>query len=128
MTGKATQDETTQATRRDAATDLAGRVPRVEFLDRAGYRQRRFRDAASLLPVVAAVLMILPLMWPRNTPDQSLTSSGMIYLFGLWIVLIIFAFGLSRILRFSGTETGTETGVGIGTDTGGETGPKGLGE
>jgi len=83
---------------------------RVEFLDRAGYRQRRFRDAASLLPVVAGVLMILPLMWPRDTPDQSLTSDGMIYLFCLWFGLILLAFGVSRVLRFSGGDTGLETG------------------
>ena len=99
-----------RAVQRDTPAEIAGRVPRVEFLDRAGYRQRRFRDAASLLPVVAAVLMILPLMWPRGTPEQSLTSSGMIYLFGLWFVLIILAFGLSRVLRFSGTETGADAG------------------
>lgn len=102
------QRETTQATQRDVVNDMAGRVPRVEFLDRAGYRQRRFRDAASLLPVVAAVLMMLPLMWPRETSDQSLTSSGMIYLFGLWIVLICAAFGLARVLRFSDTSSGPD--------------------
>lgn len=74
---------------------------RTEFLDRDSYRQRRFRDAARWLPILAAVLMLLPLMWPRDTPDQSLTSSGIIYLFGLWVFLIALAFLLSRVLRFS---------------------------
>ena len=77
------------------------RTPRIEFLERSSYRQRRMRDAARVLPIVAAVLMVLPLMWPRDTPDQSLTSSGILYLFGLWFVLILFAFSLSRVLRLT---------------------------
>lgn len=75
---------------------------RVEFLERSSYRQRRFRDAARMIPIFAAVLMMLPLMWPRESPDQSLTSSGIIYLFGLWFVLVVLAFWLSRILQFTG--------------------------
>ena len=75
------------------------RIPRIEFLERDSYRQRRFRDAARILPVFAVVMMFLPLMWPREAPDQSLTSSGMIYLFGLWAVLVVLAFIMSRILR-----------------------------
>lgn len=71
----------------------------IEFLDRPAYRQRRFRDGARLLPLVAAVLMFLPLMWPRDAPDQSLTSSGMIYMFVLWLGLVIGAFVLSRVLK-----------------------------
>ena len=93
---------------RDTVSEVVGRVPRVEFLDRAGYRQRRFRDAAKLLPVVAAVFMILPLMWPKEEPDQSLTSSGMIYLFGLWFILILLALGLAWVLRFSSGDAVNE--------------------
>lgn len=75
---------------------------KVEFLERETYRQRRFRDAARMLPVFAAVLMFLPLMWPRDDAGQSLTSSGMIYLFGLWVVLVAVSFALSRVLKFEG--------------------------
>jgi len=74
---------------------------RIEFLERKSYRQRRFRDAARVIPLFAAVLMMLPLMWPR---DSSLTSSGMLYLFGLWVLLVLFAFVLSRMLQFDVTE------------------------
>jgi len=70
-----------------------------EFLDRAQYRQRRFRDAARVLPVLAAMMMALPLLWPRGGDGQSLTSSGMVYLFGLWIVLIGLSLGLSLVLK-----------------------------
>lgn len=76
---------------------------RTTFLERANYRQRRFRDAARWLPVFAVVLMLLPLMWPRDEAHQSLTSSGMIYLFGLWTLLVVLAFLLSRVLRQSST-------------------------
>jgi hypothetical protein len=83
---------------------------RIEFLERDNYRQRRFRDAAHFVPVFGAVLMLLPLMWPREATDQSLTSSGMIYLFGLWIVLIFIALALSRALRFEVQKDDKETG------------------
>ncbi|HCP80137.1 MAG TPA: hypothetical protein DIT67_00560 [Octadecabacter sp.] len=74
---------------------------RSEFLERSSYRQRRIRDGARLLPVVALVLMALPLMWPRNSPEQSLTSDGITYIFGLWFLLIVVSFLLSRVLRLS---------------------------
>lgn len=78
---------------------------RIEFLEREGYRQRRWRDGARLLPLFAIVMMILPLLWPREQPDQSLTSSGIIYLFGLWAVLVVVSFILSRVLRFGEPAT-----------------------
>lgn len=76
----------------------------IEFLERSSYRQRRFRDAARILPLFATVLMFLPLMWPRAEPDQSLTSTGMVYLFGLWLGLVICAFILSRVLKFNPSD------------------------
>lgn len=76
---------------------------RIEFLEREGYRQRRWRDGARLLPVFAIVMMFLPLLWPRDRPDQSLTSSGIIYLFGLWTLLVVVSFILSRVLQFGET-------------------------
>jgi len=96
-----------QATQ-NAKIGMARRGPRVEFLDRVGYRQRRIRDAARVLPVVAVALMILPLMWSRDEPKESLTSSGIIYLFGLWIVLVVLAFILSKVLRFADVEMDNE--------------------
>jgi len=88
--------------RRDCDMDTG---PRTTFLERANYRQRRFRDAARWLPVFAIILMLLPVMWPRENEGQSLTSSGMIYLFGLWVVVVAFAFALSRVLHLNeGTD------------------------
>jgi hypothetical protein len=55
---------------------------------------------------------MLPLMWPRETPDQSLTSSGIIYVFGLWVLLVALAFLLSRVLRYSEALDGERSGWG----------------
>jgi len=83
-------------------------IGRTEFLERENYRQRRFRDGARMLPLLAVVLMMLPLLWPRETAEQSLTSSGIIYLFGLWFVLIVLAFLFSRLLRVEPSEAKDE--------------------
>ncbi|MCF2904279.1 hypothetical protein L0666_04720 [Octadecabacter sp. CECT 8868] len=82
--------------------------PRTKFLERSNYRQRRFRDAARWLPLFGAVFMVFPLMWPRETLDQSLTSSSMIYLFALWVILAVLAFVLNLVLRVSDSIDGDE--------------------
>ena len=72
---------------------------RIEFLDRKNYRQRRLRDAARVLPLFGMVLMFMPLMWSGGDPEQRLTSTGFVYLFGLWFVLIVLAAVLALVLR-----------------------------
>ena len=68
------------------------------FLARASYRRRRLRDAARLLPIVGAFLLLLPVLW---TPDGkiALTSGEMIYFFGVWLFLILVAAAFARGLR-----------------------------
>ncbi|EAQ04769.1 hypothetical protein OB2597_05785 [Pseudooceanicola batsensis HTCC2597] len=69
------------------------------FLGRVSYRQRRLADAARLMPVLGAILMALPLLWPRageaGTPP---TSVAMIYIFGVWTLLTVLAALLSHWL------------------------------
>jgi hypothetical protein len=68
------------------------------FLARRSYRRRRMMDAARLLPVVGAVLFMLPVLWrPAETPLAD-TGPGAIYLFGVWGLLIVAAVLLSRAL------------------------------
>jgi hypothetical protein len=57
------------------------------FLARAPYRRRRLRDAARLLPVFGAVLLLLPLLWTAGA-RMSLRSGDLIYFFTIWLVLI----------------------------------------
>jgi len=65
------------------------------FLARTTYRQRRLRDAARLLPLLGAVLVAIPLLWPRGGETAAATSSAIIYVFVVWVVLIALAFVLA---------------------------------
>ncbi|MFD1194155.1 hypothetical protein ACFQ3C_05695 [Seohaeicola saemankumensis] len=74
------------------------------FLERRSYRQRRLTDAARLLPVLGALLWLVPLLWPRSqpaaTPDVAAvsTSSAILYMFGVWTFLALMALFLSVML------------------------------
>lgn len=71
------------------------------FVERRGYRRRRMMDAARLLPVLGAVLFLLPLLWAPSDLDDAAaapaaTSHTYIYLFVVWAALIVLAGVLSR--------------------------------
>ncbi len=68
------------------------------FVPRASYRQRRVRDLARLLPIVGAVLFLLPLLWPQAGADAQMTSGAIVYLFAVWAILIVFSALISRLL------------------------------
>lgn len=70
----------------------------VTFLARDSYRQRRLRDVAWVLPVAGAVLVSVPLLWPRTGDDLHQTSQALTYLFSVWFGLILFAAGLARLV------------------------------
>jgi len=78
---------------------MARRPKPPVFLGRAGYRQRRIRDAARMTPVVGAILWAVPLLWERGTTDGVRTSQALIYIFSVWALLILIALFLSRLLR-----------------------------
>ncbi len=66
----------------------------LKFLARGPYRQRRLRDLARILPVMGAVLTSLPLLWQAG----ALTSQGILYIFGVWSLLIVAAGLISRFV------------------------------
>lgn len=72
------------------------------FLERRSYRQRRLMDAARLLPVLAALLWLVPLLWPQSGETGGAatvsTSSAILYIFGVWTLLAVIAFVLSLTL------------------------------
>lgn len=84
------------------------------FLARASYRQRRIRDAARALPVLGTVLCLIPLLWPESGPDRQLTSSALIYLFGVWVLLILLSALVARFVRVDDPADAAETGAGPG--------------
>lgn len=123
MTSKGAPRKNQQSTLAPSTADFGERpdarapVSAVEFLDRAAYRQRRMRDAAHVLPVLAILLMLLPLMWTgQNTGqhagqggEEAHTSFGMIYLFSVWVGMVVLSFTLSLVLRFpDGPRTAQE--------------------
>lgn len=75
------------------------RLPKsAVFLERAGYRQRRLRDAARLLPILGAVLWTIPLLW-GGQGDDSPRANTVIYIFVVWVLLIVLAAVISMRLQ-----------------------------
>ncbi|MCV3274117.1 hypothetical protein [Roseobacter sinensis] len=71
------------------------------FLERGSYRQRRLMDAIRLLVILGAVLWMIPLLWPSGAGPQEghegiPMSRALLYIFGVWVVLIAACYGLAR--------------------------------
>ncbi|WP_111732537.1 hypothetical protein [Roseovarius amoyensis] len=91
------------------------------FVQRRTYRRRRLADGARLLPLLGAVLFMVPLLWHAGgeTPaggvetlrDGNRTAWVMTYLFLVWLGLAILSGVLSRYLS-SDTEEGGGAGGG----------------
>lgn len=65
------------------------------FVARRTYHGRRMADAARLLPIFGAVLLVIPLLW-RNPEAPAGTVAVMLYIFVVWTFLIGTAAILSR--------------------------------
>jgi len=69
------------------------------FLARRSYRRRRLIDMARLLPVVGAVLFLVPLLWESGaTGATRALAQRAVYLFAVWFALVAAAAALSRAL------------------------------
>lgn len=77
-----------------------GRAAAPLFLARQSYRRRRLADAARALPVVAAGLFFLPVLWqPAATPEPD-TARGAVWLFSTWAAIIVVAWVIAwRLAR-----------------------------
>jgi hypothetical protein len=76
------------------------------FLARDVYRRRRLHDAARMLPVVGAFLLILPLFWTGTTG-----GGAVVFVFLVWALLILAAAFLAPGLQApeaDGTEGGPD--------------------
>ena len=78
------------------------------FLERQTYRRRRLMDAARFLPFVGGFLLVVPVVWAGT----SMTTSGTLYIFGLWLLLIVVAGLLSRRLKTRIDDTEIDDGDG----------------
>ncbi|MFC3170225.1 MULTISPECIES: hypothetical protein [Paracoccus] len=72
------------------------------FLERASFRRRRLGDAARVLPVLAAALIVIPVWW---VPEQASFAGGAVWLFGIWAALIAAIGVLHRALRRADAAT-----------------------
>lgn len=71
---------------------------RPVFVEKAGYRRRRLADAARLLPIAGAILFLIPLLWRRDAGAAASTTAAMLYVFGIWLVLVLLAALISHFL------------------------------
>jgi hypothetical protein len=91
------------------------------FLGRAGYRSRRLSDAARMLPVLGAFLLLLPILWSPSETAVADTGPDGIYLFLVWAGLIGAAAVLAPRLRgttVTGDPMAVEPGDGPAEDPG----------
>lgn len=68
------------------------------FLERASYRRRRVGDAARCLPLLGVVLWLIPLLWHNDGEAAQSNASTLVYIFCVWVVLILLAAVLARVL------------------------------
>jgi len=71
---------------------MSGTSP--EELAQTANRHRQRSDAAKLIPFVAGVLILIPVLWASG----SKTSSALMYIFLVWLLLIILNGALSLAL------------------------------
>ena len=74
-----------------------------QFLDLKAYRRKRMVDAAKMLPVLGAILVLFPLPFLfSSTPDNPASALSVtrlaIYIFSVWLALITGGMILSRKL------------------------------
>jgi hypothetical protein len=74
------------------------------FLEQAGYRQRRLRDALRLWPIFGSILLAIPLLWSSAPNGHPLNASVLTYIFGVWVILIVVTAIMARALRGDDTH------------------------
>lgn len=86
--------------------------PQPIFLEREVYRRNRIADAARLLPLLGAVLLLVPdLILSDQGAAEGATAPWLVYLFAAWLFLIGLAFLLSRKLTTSSFQDRAQGGV-----------------
>ncbi|ANT59555.1 MULTISPECIES: hypothetical protein [Roseobacteraceae] len=76
------------------------------FLERQSYRRRRVMDGARVLPFLGALLWLVPLLWQEDPTEGVRSSAVIVYLFGVWLALVLFAAGIAWALGRPGPGDG----------------------
>lgn len=97
------------------------------FLERRSYRQRRLMDAARLMPILGATLWAVPLLWGDGGADDAgarmSNSNAMVYIFGVWVVLVGLTMWVSLRLKDDSAEPPSPTPPRQGPPPRGGSGP-----
>lgn len=90
--------------------DLPPKPPQPPlFLGRAVYRRNRIADAARLLPILGAILLLFPnLILSDEVTAKGATAPWLVYFFAAWLFLIGMAFLLARKLTAAGMQGGAD--------------------
>ena len=76
------------------------------FVERRTYRRRRTTDAVRILPWLATALSLVPLLWGATSgPEAVRTSMALLYVFGVWVVLVLLSLLMSIRLRPEPADT-----------------------
>ncbi len=72
--------------------------------EKRSYRRRRVADSARLLPVFGVMFFSIPLLWSGTAGGEAAegatsTTAAMLYIFGIWALLIGASAVISRHLR-----------------------------
>lgn len=71
----------------------------LQYLDIRSYRRKRIVDAAKMLPLIGATGLVAPFpFFFASIGETGQVVPLALYFFGLWLVLIVLALVLSRIL------------------------------
>ena len=79
------------------------------FLERQSYRRRRLVDVIRILPLIGALLWLVPLLWQTGAGGMA-SSDAIIYIFLVWFGLVVLGAVLSRLLARG--HVGQEGGAG----------------
>ncbi|MEH6835488.1 MULTISPECIES: hypothetical protein [Falsihalocynthiibacter] len=74
------------------------------FVAHATYRARRTMDAARLLPLLGVILLVGVLTLIRSNASDDGISGSVLFMFGVWVVLIALAALLARPLHRIGRK------------------------
>ena len=87
---------------------MEAQSPKSRFLERNGYRQRRLRDVARMLPIVGGIFWTIPLLWSENETNGVSNATALIYIFGIWIIVIVLTAIISKLLKPGAVPEETE--------------------
>lgn len=79
------------------------------FLERASYKQRRLTDAVRLLPFLGLVLWGIPLLWGAGEEAAKSNAAALLYVFGVWVMLIALTALIVPRLRDESATPPTDT-------------------